>query len=69
MAAVCPVCGKDDAIQKVSSVVSSGQASGAFSGPTGGVAYVGGKWGAVGGYTTLSGRTSSELARLLAPPV
>jgi hypothetical protein len=41
----CPVCGKSDAIQKVAGVVASGQASGAFSGPTGGVVNVDGKWG------------------------
>lgn len=68
MSAVCPVCGKDDAIQKVSSVVSSGQSSGTFSGPTGGVVHVGGKWGTVGGYTSLSGRSTTEVAQLLTPP-
>lgn len=64
----CPICGKDDAIQKVSSVVSSGQFSGGFSGPTGGLTYSGGKLGVVGGYTTLGGSSSSALATLLAPP-
>jgi hypothetical protein len=65
---VCPVCGKNDAIQKVSGVVASGQASGTFSGPSGGVVNVDGKWGAKGGYTTLSGSTVSNLAALLSPP-
>jgi hypothetical protein len=50
---VCPVCGKNDAIQKVSGVVASGQASGTFSGPTGGVVNVDGKWGTTGSYTSL----------------
>ncbi len=68
MPAICPVCGKDDAIQLVSAVVASGQATGTFSGPSGGVAYVGGKWGSVNGYTTLRGGTTSQLAQLLAPP-
>lgn len=68
MATICPVCGKDDAVQKVSAVVSSGLSSGKFSGPTGGVTYLGGKWGGVGGYTVLSGGTASELARILSPP-
>jgi len=65
MFTICPVCKKDDVIQKVSAVVTSGQSSGSFSGPSGGIAYVGGKWGAVSGYTTLSGRTVSELAQQL----
>jgi len=59
MPTLCLVCGKDDVIQKVSAVVSGGQVPGTFSGPTGGLAHVGGKLGAVGGYTTLSGRTTS----------
>jgi hypothetical protein len=65
---LCPVCGKDDAIQKVSAIVASGQASGTLSGPSGGAAYVGGKWGITGGYTTLSGSMATELAQKLAPP-
>jgi hypothetical protein len=62
------VCGKNNAIQKVSGVVASGQASGTFSGPSGGVVKVDGKWCATGGYTTLSGSTVSNLAALLSPP-
>ena len=65
---LCPVCGKDDAIQKVSAIVASGRASGTLSGPSGGAAYVGGKWGITGGYTTLSGSMATELAQKLAPP-
>ena len=65
---VCPVCGKNDTIYKVSGVVASGQASGTFSGPSGGVVNVDGKWGTTGGYTTLSGSTISNLAALLRPP-
>jgi len=68
LTAACPICHENDAIQKVSSVITSGQASGTFSGPSGGVAYVDGKWGVVGGFTTLSGRTVSEVARLIAFP-
>ncbi len=65
---LCPVCGKDDAIQKVSAIVASGRASGTLSGPSGGAAYVGGKWGITSGYTTLSGGITTELARKLSPP-
>jgi hypothetical protein len=68
MPILCPVCGKDDATQKLSAIVSSGQASGTFSGPSAGVIRVGGKWGATGTYTTLSGSTATELARKLSPP-
>jgi hypothetical protein len=64
----CPVCGKNNAIQKVSGVVTSGQASGTFSGSSGGVVNIDDKWGATGGYTTLSGSTVSNLAALLTPP-
>ena len=65
---ICPVCQKDDAIQRVVAVVQAGQASGLYSGPSGGVTHTDGKWGTVSGYTTLSGSTTSNLARLLAPP-
>jgi hypothetical protein len=65
---VCPVCGKNDTIYKVSGVVTSGQASGTFSGPSGGVVNVGGQWGTTGSYTTLSGSTATNLAALLTPP-
>ena len=65
---VCPECGKDDQIQKLSVIYSSGQSSGTFSGPAGGVAYVDGKWGSISGYSTLTGTSMSELARLLSPP-
>jgi len=68
MSALCPVCRKDDAIQRLSAVVSSGRASGTFSGPSVGVAHVDGKWDATGGYTALSGATATDLARKLSPP-
>lgn len=66
---VCPECHKDDAIQKVTSITAAGEASGTFSGPSVGLTRVDGKWGTTGGYTTLSGHTTTELARMLQPPV
>lgn len=68
MSILCPIDGKDDAIQKVSAIVLSGTSTGTDSGPTGGVAHVGGKWGTVRGYSTLSGQTRSDLASTLALP-
>ena len=68
MQAVCPLCDKDDVVQKVSAIVSIGRSSGTFSGPSGGVAIIDGKVAAVGGYTNLSGSTLNDLARLLTPP-
>lgn len=69
MPIICPRCGKDDVIQKVSAVVTGGQSSGTFFGPTVGVANVGGKVGLAGGYTALEGGNVTEIARLLAAPV
>jgi uncharacterized membrane protein len=68
MSTVCPICGNDDAIQKLTAIVSSGEASGTFSGPSVGVVRVEGKWGTAGGYTTLSGTTKTALAQRLSPP-
>ncbi len=68
MILACPIDNKDDAIQKVSAVVSGGQSTGTFSGPTGGTVSYDGKTGSVSGYTTLSGTSTSRLAQLLAPP-
>jgi len=65
---LCPICRKDDAIRKVSSVVTDGVISGVFSGPSGGVISVEDKRGFVGGYTTLGGTTVSALAQRLLPP-
>jgi len=65
---VCSQCNKDDAIQKVSAVVAGGQASGSFSGYSGGAVNIDGKWGSTSSYTTLGGTSASDLARTLAPP-
>lgn len=65
---VCPIDKKDDSIQKISALVAGGTAKGSFSGPTGGVVNVDGKWGYSGGYTTLTGGTTTDLAKKLSPP-
>jgi hypothetical protein len=65
----CPVCNHDDSIQKVSIIVANGQSSGNILGSAGGVANNIEKWESVGGVTTISRRTSSELARKLLPPI
>lgn len=64
----CPVCNKEDSIQRLSAIVASGTSSGTFSGPSGGVTHTGGEVGTYGGYTTLSGTSMSNLARALAFP-
>jgi hypothetical protein len=65
---VCPQCDNDDSIQRVSAVVAGGTSTGSFSGPTGALTYSDGKVGTAGGYTTLSGSSSTNLAKLLALP-
>jgi len=70
MSIFCPECGKDDMIQKVSAIYSSGITSGSYSGPTSGVSVpIGsGKPSVIGGYTTLKGTSQTEISRKLAPP-
>jgi hypothetical protein len=68
MSIICPICQKDDAIRKVSTVSSAGHSTGTFSGPTVGVDSYGGDWPLAGGYTTLSGSVSTLLAQKLSPP-
>lgn len=62
MSAVCPVCQKDDQIKKIAAIRIEGIQSGAFIGPTGGIAVMGGKIGPTVGMTTLAGSTITELA-------
>ena len=64
----CPIDNKDDSIQKVSAVVTSGQSTGTFSGPTGGIVSYDRKLGGVIGHTNLEGGSTSQLAALLTPP-
>lgn len=64
---VCPIDRKDDTIQKVSAIVAGGSSSGSYSGPSGGVVNVDGKWGYSGSYTTLHGSSQTQLATKLSP--
>ena len=68
MPIVCPIDSKDDAIQKVSALVSAGKSTGSFSGPSGGLTRTGEGWGSTVGYTTLRGGTITDLAKMLTPP-
>lgn len=60
-----------DMVQKVSAIVATGTSTGSYSGPTIGVGETFGRGGGttiMGGYTTLSGWSQSELSRRLASP-
>jgi len=65
MAIICPQCNNDDSIQRVSAVVAGGTSTGSFSGPSGAITYSDGKVGSVGGYTHLSGSSTTNLANML----
>lgn len=65
---LCPICTKDDAVQKVTTVVSNGNQNGTISGPTGGLVYSDGKFGYAAGYSVLNGKISTDLAKKLAAP-
>jgi hypothetical protein len=67
MSNICPICNKDDAIRKVSAVVSAGQSAGVMTGSTIGMASSDGDGSLAGGYTVLSGNTSTLLVKKLAP--
>lgn len=64
----CPICDKNDRIQKVSGLVQSGRSGGTFEGPTVGGSYGGGKVSVGGAYSVLSGESSTDLAKVLEPP-
>jgi hypothetical protein len=68
MSMTCPRCHKDDAMQRISAAVKTGTANGTLSGSTSGVVHMGGEWGVMGGFTTLRGHTTSQLAQMLAAP-
>ncbi|MGA7194994.1 MAG: hypothetical protein WBW94_15315 [Anaerolineales bacterium] len=65
---ICPQCNNDDSIQRVSAVVAGGTSTGSFSGPTGALTYSDGKVGSAGGYTTLRGGSTTNLAKMLKLP-
>jgi hypothetical protein len=69
MTTVCPKCQKDDRIARLPAIIQAGRASGSYAGPSGGVTHSDGKFGGVGGWTTLQGSITTDLARVLAPPV
>lgn len=69
MSISCPVDGKDDQIQSVPALVTGGRSSGSFSGPSGGVTYIDGKYGYTSGSTHLYGSLTSDIARALAAPL
>jgi len=64
----CPIDGKSDSIQSIPALVAGGNASGTFSGPSGGLTYNNGNVGYYGGSTTLSGALTSDIANALAKP-
>lgn len=68
MSICCPKCQKDDKILKVTSIVKNGISHYDFSGPTTGVAFVGGKFGTAVGYQNLKGSIGTDLALILRPP-
>ncbi|MEI6166983.1 MAG: hypothetical protein WCS52_07290 [bacterium] len=65
---LCPVCGKDDKLQKVSAVVSTNQHSSSSVGSSTGVTYDDGDFLVTQAYTSLKGSSISELAKALTPP-
>jgi hypothetical protein len=65
----CPVCDKDDQVQKASSIFDAGTTSGNYHGPTATVTYSDGKVGSGGGYISGVSTSASRLAQKLAPPV
>lgn len=69
MTTVCPKCQKDDRIARLPAIIQAGRASGSYAGPSGGVTYSDGKFGGVGGWTILKGSITTDLARVLAPPI
>lgn len=68
MSVTCPIDHKDDMIQSVPALVLRDRASGTFSGPSGGITYIDGKYGYTSGYTNLYGSFTTDTARALAAP-
>lgn len=64
----CPKCGRNDLIQKVSHIYSSGTTSSSQTGYVSGIGYANGGLASMGGTATMSGTAQTVLARQLAPP-
>lgn len=64
----CPLCGKDDQIRKISSIVAAGISTTTLSGTMSGVAVGRDGISPVSGSSTMSGETSTILAKRLSPP-
>lgn len=65
----CPICKKDDQIQKASSVYSSGIGTGSFSGPAASVNYYNGKVGVGAGFVAGTSHSITDVSRKCAPPI
>jgi len=65
---ICPICQRDDSVQKITAAVSSGTMTGSFSGPTSTFTSDGNSFKPGFGFTTVSGSARSDLAKLLSPP-
>ncbi len=66
---VCPECNRNDAMQKVTAVVSGGTSTGNYSGSSSSITHAGDTTAVGVGYSTLHGSTSSDLAKMLAKPI
>lgn len=64
----CPLCNKDDRIQKVSAIYSSGVSRSEYGGPSSTLVFSGDNVGVAGTITSGSVTTASQLALKLAPP-
>src|SRR5579859_491109 len=64
----CPLCGRVDRVEKVTSVYQAGSSTGNYSGKTTGVGSAGGKLVVMNGRTELSGVQQSWLSQKLTPP-
>ncbi len=65
---VCPQCGHEDQVRKVTAVVTEGIREMRSSGGFGGITYSDGKWGVFGGPSATRGEMSTLLAQRLMPP-
>jgi hypothetical protein len=66
---LCPICKKDDQVQRIETLISANQASGVSTGYTVGTTFSNGKVGTTGGYAASHITLSTNLAKLLEPPV